>query len=111
MVTTDYKELVSPHIRSVFVEARQWLDKSAGNSYFSARIHINGRVAIVLPFQYGYESAFRDEAFRALQRGGLVSDQLRTLWDLRDAGVDLYDTIYLAKKSDVVRFGKAEVFA
>lgn len=111
MATTDYKEFVSPHIRSVFVEARQWLDKSAGNSYFSARIFINGKVAMVLPFQYGYESQYRHEALVALNKAGFVSEQIRSLWNLREAGVDLYDTIYLAKKADVVRFGKAEVFA
>jgi hypothetical protein len=111
MVTTDYRELVSPHIRSVFVEARQWLDKNAGQSYFSARVFINGQVALVLPFQNGYESAFREQALIALKRAGLVSEEIRSLWNLREAGVDLYDTIYLMKKADVVRFGKAEVYA
>lgn len=107
----DLKQFVSPHIRSVFVEARQWVDKSGGNSYFSARIFINGKVAMVLPFQYGYETQYRFEALRALNRAGFVSEQITSLWQLREAGVDLYDTIYEAKKRDVVRFGKAEVFA
>lgn len=107
----DYKEFVSPHIRSVFVEARQWFDKVNGNSYFSARIHINGEVAIVLPFQYGYESDYQHEAVRALNRAGFVSEQVRTLWVLRSAGVDFYATIYEAKKADVKRFGQAEVYA
>jgi hypothetical protein len=100
--------------RSVFVEARQWFEKSGGNSYFSARIHIDGKLALVLPFQYGYGNQFEYEAVKALWGNGHLPvgfDPDGALWRLRDFGIDAYSVIYEAKKADVVRFGKAEVFA
>lgn len=69
-------------IRSMFVECREWFDKSGGNSYFSARIWINGKVEIVLPFQYGYERHFESVAVSALVEKGFISEQYknRALW-------------------------------
>lgn len=99
-------------MRSVFVEARQWAD-STGGVYFSARIHIDGKLGIVLPFQYGYGSQFEHEAVRALSVAGLLPvdfDRSSPLWRLRDFGVDVYSVIYEAKQRDVKRFGKADSF-
>jgi len=101
-------------MRSVFVEGKTWFDRSGGNSYFSARIHIDGKIALVLPFQYGYGSAFEYEALKALGVNGHLPEGVEAswpLWRLREVGIDAYSTISEAKKSDVVRFGKAEVFA
>jgi hypothetical protein len=99
-------------MRSVFVEARQWLDKTGGNTYFSARVHIDGKLGIVLPFQYGYGSFYEQEAMRALSVAGLLPRELQDtpLWRLRDLGIDVYSVIYEAKQRDVKRFGKAESF-
>ncbi len=93
---------------SLFVEARQWLDKSGGNSYFSARIRSGNNTVAFLPFQYGYESQYQYEALKVLRELGLVSvpDSVTALWQLRDYGVTVYSVIYDAKKADVVRFGK-----
>lgn len=101
-------------MRSVFVEGKTWFDKSGGNSYFSARIHIDGKLAMVLPFQYGYGSQYEYEAVKALWGNGKLPvgfDPDGALFRLRDFGVDVYQTISEGKKADVVRFGKAEVFA
>ena len=101
-------------MRSVFVEAKTWFDKAGGNSYFSARIHIDGKIAMVLPFQYGYGNQFEYEAVKALWGNGKLPvgfEATAPLFRLRDFGVDAYSTISEAKKADVVRFGKAEVFA
>jgi hypothetical protein len=45
-------------MNSVFIEAKEWFDKTYGNSYFAARIEVDGEEVARLPFQYGYESMF-----------------------------------------------------
>lgn len=69
-------------IRSLFVECREWFDKTGGNSYFSARVWVNGKWEITLPFQYGYEDHFKSVAVRALVEKGFFPKELETraLW-------------------------------
>jgi hypothetical protein len=94
--------------KSVFVEARQWFDKSGGNSYFSARVWVNGVFVRALPFQYGYGSQYEAETMRALVDVGVISEDFvsRPFWQLRELGFAAYAVMYEAKKADVVRFGK-----
>lgn len=93
--------------KSVFVEARQWVDKTYGNSYFSGRVWVNGEIVAYMPFQYGYESAYQSEALRVLVDLGIVPKELfgRPLWYLKDLGYAVYSTISEAKKADTKRFG------
>jgi len=97
--------------RSIFVEARQWFDKSGGNSYFSARIWVDGEAVAILPFQYGYGSTFEAEAVVALVGMGFLPEDFenRPLWQAKEFGFAVYSVIYEAKKADVVRFGKAVI--
>lgn len=97
--------------RSIFVEARQWFDKSGGNSYFSARVWVDGVAVAVLPFQYGYESQYQYSAVSALVGLGILPDDFenRPLWQAKEFGFAVYSVIYEAKKADVVRFGKAVI--
>jgi len=90
--------------QSIFVEARQWVDKTYGNSYFSARIQVNGETVGYLPFQYGYESAYRYAALKWLIENNYVQPEIRDWYDLSKS-VDLYAVIYDAKKTDTKRFG------
>jgi hypothetical protein len=53
-------------VESVFIEGRSWFDKTYGNSYWSARIWVNGRVIGCLPMAYGYEHQFVHESLKAL---------------------------------------------
>ena len=73
-------------IRSMFIECREWFDKTYGNSYFSARIWINGKWKITLPFQYGYGDHFKSVAVRALVEEGFIPEQYenRPLWIIAD---------------------------
>ena len=80
-------------IRSMFIECREWFDKTYGNSYFSARVWINGKIEIVLPFQYGYERHFETVAVHALVEKGFISEQYknRALWVIaNEMGFDCY---------------------
>lgn len=83
--------------RSLFIEGREWYDKINGNSYFSARIWVDGEVVGVLPFQYGYGDQYQYEAGRWLvEEGYLPKDEKRHLsFITRELGVDFY-----AKKSE-----------
>lgn len=92
--------------KSVFIEAREWFDKVNGNSYFSARISIDGRVVHALPFQYGYESQFEHEASKWLMEEGYLTSAPSPLWRLRDLGLDVYTVKYSTNKKDAKRFGQ-----
>jgi hypothetical protein len=92
-------------MKSIFIEAKEWFDKTYGNSYFAARIEIDGQEVARLPFQYGYESMFEHVSLKWLQAQGLVSDDVRNLWQLREMGVTVYKTKSPAKYREVKAWG------
>ena len=98
-------------MKSVFVESRSYFDKSGGNSYFSARVSVNGKVVAVLPFQYGYGNQYEYEAMRVLADLELIPIEYATrpIWKLEELGADVYLTNAYWNKSDVKRFGEAVV--
>ena len=61
--------------RSLFIQAREWFDKSAGNSYFSATITADGNEIAVLPFQYGYGDHYLSMARRKLVELGYITPE------------------------------------
>lgn len=91
--------------RSIFIEARQWLDKTYGNSYFSARVHVDGETIAYLPFQYGYETAYQYAAFDWLRDNGYALAEDRNLFGMSSRGIDVYTVRYDANKTDTKRFG------
>lgn len=93
--------------KSVFVEAREYFDKTYGNSYFSARISIDGQVVHALPFQYGYESQFEHEAKKWLHQNGYltIEESVRPLWNLKTRGIDVYTVKYSRNMRDTKRWG------
>jgi len=93
-------------MQSIFIEAREWFDKSGGNSYFAGRISIDGELVGYLPFQYGYGSAYEYEATKWLLDNGYISERIDPLWRLRESGVSVYSVKYESTKRDAVRFGK-----
>ena len=48
------------------IQAKEWLDKANGNSYFSANVYIDDDLVAELPFQYGYGDHYVDMAFREI---------------------------------------------
>lgn len=93
-------------MQSIFIEAREWFDKTGGNSYFSARISVDGEIVGYLPLQYGYESAYEFTAKAWLIGAGYLTKPVASLWDLKRDGVHVYAVKYPATKRDAVRFGK-----
>lgn len=92
------------YIKSIFIESRAWFDKTGGNTYFSARISLDGKLIGVLPFQYGYGSQFETAALEWLKANEVINHEHRTLHELEDYGVNLYSVQYWTTKAEAIRF-------
>lgn len=94
--------------RSIFIEAREWTDTTYGNSYFSARIWVDGEIVSVLPFQYGYGDHYKTMAHQELiELGYFTEDELISIVQLgMDKGIDIYCSKTLTKKSDMFKKGQ-----
>lgn len=95
-------------ITSLFVEVREWFDKTGGNSYFSARVSVDGELVGFLPFQYGYGSQFESavQQYLFLSNYAVKYAPYSPLYQLRNQGIHVYSVKYEANKRDVQRFGK-----
>lgn len=93
--------------KSVFIEGREWFDKVNGNSYFSARIWVDGGQVAILPFQYGYGDQYLYEAQKKLLELGYLPQEgkSRGLWTIaQESGFDLYSAKSYTKKSEMFKF-------
>ena len=95
-------------MESVMIHGKQWFDKSAGVTYFSARVMVDGKEVARLPFQQGYGSQYVYEAQKALTSLNLIPDNARPLWTLRDnLGIAIYEVLEAdLSKREVVGWGK-----
>jgi hypothetical protein len=92
--------------RSLFIEAREWTDKTYGNSYFSARIWVDGGQVAILPFQYGYGDQFLYEAQKKLLELGYLPQEGKNqgLWSIAEQqGFDFYSSKTNTKKADMFK--------
>lgn len=66
-------------IKTIDVQAKEWFDKTYGNSYFSMNITINYGLEsaqnFYIPIQYGYGNTFEHSAFEILITKGLIPKQ------------------------------------
>lgn len=64
-------------IKAIEINAKEWLDRLNGNSYFAGNIFVefdNGRIdEILMPFQYGYGSQYEYEAMALLTQFNYIS--------------------------------------
>lgn len=90
---------------SIFIEGRLWFDKSGGNTYFSNRVWVNGKLILIMPMEYGYERQYEHRALEELKKLGYINSSTR--WELRDEqGIALYSVATYGKKSDLFKEGK-----
>ena len=92
--------------RSLFIECREWFDKINGNSYFSARLWVDGGQVAILPFQYGYGEQFIYEAQKKLLELGYLPQggKNRGLWSIAEAqGFDYYTAKTSTKKAEMFK--------
>jgi hypothetical protein len=66
-------------IKTIDIQAKEWFDKTYGNSYFAAKVTINfgmkGAETFTIPFQYGYGNHYEYIAFKELQKLGYIPEQ------------------------------------
>ena len=92
--------------RSLFVEARLWFDSINGNSYFTARVWVDGKWVLTLPFQYGYGNQYEYEANEQLIEAGYLPIEFKgkPLHIARDAyKFDYYHSESYTKKKDLFK--------
>ena len=103
-------------VKNIRVEGREWFDRRYGNSYFSARAYVNGKLVVIAPFQYGYGGQYLQEVTGILRAGGYLGDSDRFERSppeisryCRENGIDLSTSIVTMLKRDVVTFGEGEL--
>jgi len=69
-------------IKRIELFAREWYDKTYGNSYFACEIYVNDELVHTLPFQYGYGNHYEDMANKWL-KANVFSKQLVKKIDYR----------------------------
>lgn len=87
-------------ISSIFLDTREWFDKTGGSHYFSSRVYFDGELETTFSFQYGYEEMDKQRLREYLEEIGLINGaNVSTLYELRNAGVH----VYTAKKPALLR--------
>ena len=79
-------------LQSVFLECRQWRDKTAGETYTSAALWINGRAVAYFALQYGGVDMMEDTAALYLESVGAIDgpDYHHLGRRMRELGADYY---------------------
>ena len=66
-------------MKTVDVNAKEWFDRTYGNSYFSMNVTVDYGMETESTFyvqmQYGYGDHYRDMAFKELQKRGFIPEQ------------------------------------
>jgi hypothetical protein len=103
-----------PELRSLFVSGRLWFDKSGGNTYHAVSISANGKWLIDIGMTYGYGDQYLQTALDWLKQFGIVSQDVRNLFELRET-LDLYtsykDTLKKNLFIDSIKGKKVEDYA
>ncbi len=105
-------------IKTLDIHAKEWFDRSAGNSYFSACININygmkSQVNVLIPFQYGYGDHYKDMALKELIKQGFIKDSEQyqnggseAIWKYCERKNIILRTnkVNNCKKSEVIAYG------
>jgi hypothetical protein len=103
-----------PELRSLYIQGRLWFDKSGGNTYHAVSISANGKWLIDIGMTYGYGDQYLQTALEWLKKFGLVSEEVRSVHDLRDT-LDLYtsykDTLKRELFTDSIKGKKVQDYA
>ena len=98
-------------VKTIDIQAKEWFDRTYGNSYFSAVVTINycleNEEQIKLHFQYGYGDHYVDMALKEVKK---LHPELAELsqWELRDKkGIIIRSSIQRGcLKKEVVNYTK-----
>jgi len=89
--------------RSVYVECRQWHDRVNGNTYYSARVYVDGAHVFTTGRSYGYDFQYEHDVAKQLVNMGYLPEEYgsRGIRWARELGIDVYSVCYDAKKRDL----------
>ena len=94
--------LVTKAEKSVFIEGHLWFDKSGGNTYFSNRVWVDGKVAFQMGLEYGYDLQYMNRALQELKDRGYTNTA--RAYELRDEqGINLYHVAIYGKKNELFK--------
>lgn len=88
----------------IHIEGRRWFQRSAGNTYHSARVFIDGTLAHNSDRHYGYREQYLQTAIDWLRANGHIPAETRnacaTLY-LRETLGGSYSVIDVARQKDL----------
>ncbi|MFW6311631.1 MAG: hypothetical protein ACOC1K_05285 [Nanoarchaeota archaeon] len=68
-------------VKTIDVQAKEYFDKSGGNSYFSAQVTVNygmkSEKVLYLPLQYGYDNHYETMTMKKLIDEGIIKADTR----------------------------------
>lgn len=66
-------------LKTIDINAKEWFDKTYGNSYFAANVTVNfgmeDQQNFKLPFQYGYGDHYIDMASQHMIKSGIIDGE------------------------------------
>jgi hypothetical protein len=99
-------------IKTIDVNALEWLDRINGNSYLAAIVTLNfglqDETRVNVPFTYGYGDHYITEARNALKNEGLIPNEYHSLREFcKENNIILRNSITRnCKKRDLINLTK-----
>ena len=78
---------------SIFVDIREWRDRTYGNTYYSARVSVDGEHVFTTGMQYGYGNHAVYECAKILRTMGYLPEtdpMIALTREARELGIALY---------------------
>lgn len=88
---------------SIFIEGRSWFDKQAGNSYFSCRVWVDGKVEFTTPMEYGYGDHFQTDAINKMVKRGYLPEGCDSPRAIRELGIHFYSVNSFGLKRELFK--------
>jgi len=99
---------------SIFIDVREWRDKTYGNTYYSAIVTVDGEWQFTTGMSYGYgDQAVYDVAKELDARGivPIIEPHRSVTYDMRERGIDLYVARRDVLKRELPKKAEREVTA
>ena len=61
-----------PRMKKVEFWAKEWTQKSTGNSYFAVKVYVNDKLVGTSQIRYGYGSQYEQEGMKILKNAGYL---------------------------------------
>ncbi len=95
--------------QSIIIIGRKWFQKTYGNTYHTATVIVDGKVVHRVPFSYGYDRMYLQNATEWLQKNGYInleqypSGVYQPLWQYcQDNNINLeYHAVDVSRKGDL----------